>query len=380
MARCDHSAWLELWQGDTEPLLSHGWRLPQISNDLPDPSNQFPQITFLLGRRLKEKALRTLCQSSFKGPRRKHAINIRTDNRTLHALQPRLFADCDPMSQGLQQVPPGTRTCHQDEVISIPASHQNIMLHDLILCRLLFMFVDVICIFADDFGGLNAVQNLLLTWAGIGSGSSLPHAVRPRVIIVASDEGQSVTHNVLDEKDFLFELQSKEPALYKTFSDIRFSRLPSDELSSSARFLSLSAEISRQLHDARFVRIQNQVLFSAVHLSEFFKLASRKLSITPLDQFDFVASARQQNLLDGGFSSHVIEFLRLGGKSRIPYDGMASHIASAILMDAYPPGMHCLYTRFPSRGHLANFISVLPSNSFLYALPRRLLLSTPKDL
>jgi hypothetical protein len=38
------------------------------------------------------------------------------------------------------------------------------------------------CIFEDDLGGLNAVQEMILTWAKIGSGSSLPHVVRPRII------------------------------------------------------------------------------------------------------------------------------------------------------------------------------------------------------
>lgn len=343
MVKCEHSAWLEIWKGDAGPLLSHGWRLPQIIEDCPNPSKQYPQISLFLGRRLKEKALRALCDSNFKRNGLKSAINIRTDNRSLHALYPRFFADCDPTSETLHEACIGPRACHHDHVLpfrSVPFPHS---LHDLILSRLLFMFVDVICIFEDDLGGLNAVQDMILTWAHIGSGSSLPHVVRPRIIVVLSQQSQSVTQDQLDENDFFFDLCAKDPSIHHSFADIRFCRLPSEGLSPGARFLCLGADISRQLHDARFVRLQNQSLFSATHLDELFRLAAENLCVSPLATFDFISASRQHNLLDGSFGSHLMEFLLLAGKSRIPYEGVSSHIASAILMDAFPPGMHCKY-------------------------------------
>jgi hypothetical protein len=219
-------------------------------------------------------------------------------------------------------------------------------LHDLVMCRLLFLFVDVVCIFADDLGGLDAVKSILLTWAHISSGSSLPVAVRPRIIIVTKGD-KSVTHDILEEKNLLFDLHAEADALYQTFSDIRFCRLPSAELSSTARFLSLNAELSRRLHDARFVRLQKHVLFSATHLSDMFTLATQKFCASPLSKFDFIAATRQANPLDGSFGSHLKEFLLLAGRSRIPYEGVASQIASALLMDAYPPGMHCMFNKPP---------------------------------
>lgn len=157
MAKCEYSAWLEIWKGDVGPLLSHGWRLPRIIEDFPNLSKQYPQISLFLGRRLKDKALRALCDSNFKRNCYKSAINIRTDNRLLYALYPRFFADCDPTSETLYEACIGPRAYHYDQVLlfrSVPFSYS---LYDLILSRLLFMFVDVICIFEDDLGGLSAV-------------------------------------------------------------------------------------------------------------------------------------------------------------------------------------------------------------------------------
>ncbi|EKV13846.1 hypothetical protein PDIG_35900 [Penicillium digitatum PHI26] len=285
--------------------------------------------------------LRSLCDSNYKGPLRKNAINIRIDNRTLHALHHRLFADCDLVSQGLQPIIAGARGCHQDQVVPVTSLPQDHSLQDIIFSRLLFMFVHLICIFADDVGGLHGVRDVLSNWVRIGSASSLPHSIRPRVIIVTTTTTQSVTQDVLDETDLLFDIRSTEPEFLRAFSDIRFCRLPSAELSSDARFLSHSADISRQLHDTRFTRIKHKFMFSATHLSDLFNLATREICFSPLREFDFVAATRQQNPLDGAFSSHLIDFLRLSGKATIPYDGIISHIASAILMDAYLPGMYC---------------------------------------
>ncbi|KAJ5928357.1 hypothetical protein N7466_007313 [Penicillium verhagenii] len=348
MTKCDHPAWLEVLQGEAGPILTHGWRLPQIIQDFPNPSNQNPQITLFMGRRLKEKALRKLCDSNYKGQRRKSAINIRADNRSLHSAKPKLFADCDPTSKGLERACVVPQTCHQDHTLSFRSLPYEV--HDLVFCRLIFMFVDVICIFADDLGGLGAVEDMILDWGHISSGSSTTPAIRPRVIVVVN-HAQSITHDILDEKNFLYDLYMKEPALSLSFADIRFSRLPSDELK-SGRFLSLGADITRQLHEASFARVKENVLFSATHLCDLFKSAAESLCQSPsaLTEFNFIAAARAQNPLDGSFTSHLKDFIILAGKSRLPYEGVSSHIASAILMDAYPPGMHCEYSSFsPSK-------------------------------
>lgn len=242
-----------------------------------------------------------------------------------------LFEDC----RSFISVTP--ESCHQKKLL--PIRSVPYLPHDLLLSRLLFLFVDVICIFADDLGGLGAVEDMLLLWAHISSGSSLSTTIRPRVIVVVN-KAESVTHDVLDEKDFIFDLYMREPSLGLAFSEIRFSRLPSDELN-SGRFLSLAADITRQLHDARFARLQKQALFSATHLCHLFQLATENFCTSALTEFNFVTAARNQNPLDGSFTSHLKEFIVLAGKSTLPYEGASSHIASSILMDAYPPGMHC---------------------------------------
>ncbi|KAL3246557.1 hypothetical protein ABHI18_012681 [Aspergillus niger] len=260
-----------------------GSRLARLVNELPQPSVQLPQVVFFMGRNPKNKALRQLCSSNYRGQcHSQPGVNIRSDNRTLQALQ------------------------------------------DIIISRLIFLFTDVVCVFADDVGGFEGTRRLLTTWAAIGSASSLPPAVRPRVIVVVS-QSPSATGSVIDEDDFLFELLHA--------GDVQ-------ELSSDARYMALGSDISRQLRNSRVDRERYRCLFSATHLNAFFELAVQNISTSPFALFDFVRSTRERNPLDGAFASHITNFLKVGSRTRTPYDEMASHIASAILMDAYPPGMH----------------------------------------
>ncbi|RJE19000.1 hypothetical protein PHISCL_08662 [Aspergillus sclerotialis] len=341
MMKCEHTFWLELGHGKATAQLLYGSRLSRLIDELPQPSTQMPQIVFFMGHRQKNKALRQLCSSNYRGQGRSQlGVSIRSDNRTLRSLQPRLFADCDPC-RSLLSTPPSIRNCHVEQIYPMELQSTGHSLQDIIMSRLMFLFTDVLCIFADDVGGLHEARKLLTTWATIGSASSLPPAVRPRVIIVVG-QPLSITESVMDEDDFLLELlHVGDVPYFSTFRDIQISRLPAEELSSDARYMALGGEISQQLRNARVDRERYRCLFSATHLNAFFELALHNISASPFSPFDFIRSTRENNPLDGAFSSHITNFLTVGNKTRTSYDKLASHIASAVLMDAYPPGMHC---------------------------------------
>jgi hypothetical protein len=342
MTKCDHLEWVEMVEGKPAPLLAYNSRFARVVGELSQPSAQFPDVVFLMGRRLKDKALRQLCRSGYRGQHRhQQSVNLRADNRTLRSQHPRLFADSDPTCRALSPAFESPQICHPHENIPVEWPSTEYTPHDLILVRLLFLFVDVLCIFADDVGGLDVVKGLLSTWARIGSASSLPRVVRPRVMVVVGGQTKSVTQSFLDEEDFLFHvLEPDGPPLFSTFADIQTYRLPPDELSPDARFLQLNEDVSTQLRKARQAREDHMALFTATHMSAFFEDALQQMSRTMLSPFNFVRSSRRLNPLDESFTSHLTTFLSLGNRTRLPYEGMTSFVASAILMDAYPPGMH----------------------------------------
>lgn len=69
---------------------------------------------------------------------------------------------------------------------------------DLVYYKLIFLFTDIICIFADNLGGLEAVAIILSTWIDLGAASTLSESVRPRVLIVTTEDTFSATHYILE--------------------------------------------------------------------------------------------------------------------------------------------------------------------------------------
>jgi len=347
MAKCDHISWLELVEGEAGPLLAYGSRMSQVIGELSKPSVQFPQIVFFMGRQLKNRALRQLCGNNYRNQNRHHrTINLRLDNQSFLLDHPRIFADADPSCRSISPPFVSPRICHQQENLPVQWPKSRHEPHDLIIARLLFLFTDVVCVFADDLGGLKGVQEYLSTWIQIGSASSLPAAVRPRVIVVLGNQPKSITQSVLEEDDFLFEiLHLSGLPFFSTYSGIQISRLPAEELSTDARYLQLGSDLFTQLRHMRQVREDHHVLFSAQHLNVLFEEALQHATTGLLAPYNFVLASRRRNPLDGAFTSHLVNFIRLGGKSRATYDDLASYIASAILMDAYPPRM---YSRSPA--------------------------------
>jgi len=63
---------------------------------------------------------------------------------------------------------------------------QQQQLGELVIARLLLLFIDIFCIFAQDCGSLNRVIDIVAMWTVIGSALSLPDAVYPQLLIITS--------------------------------------------------------------------------------------------------------------------------------------------------------------------------------------------------
>ncbi|EDN03778.1 predicted protein [Histoplasma mississippiense (nom. inval.)] len=135
-------------------------------------------------------------------------VNLQADNISLQSTYPRIFADCDPTCRAAIHTPSSSQLCHRHESVPVQWPHSSFDPFHLILARLLFLFCDVVCIFADDVGGLEAVRSLLMKWATIGSASTLPGTIRPRIIIVTGKDNDSITQallNGVDDEPFVWQ-------------------------------------------------------------------------------------------------------------------------------------------------------------------------------
>ena len=346
MAGCDHAAWLQVVAGKDLVLRNEG-RLARILPMMTNPETQFPALLFFIGRRMKTEALSHLFPEN--NLRRSHPnglANLRMDNRTTGTRHPVLFADSDPSPRVPKQL--DIPLCH--DIVAHPVrwrqpSKHNI--YDLVHARIFFNFTDVICIFADDVGGVHGAAALLKEWATIRLANDL--VPLPRVIIVTVGDDVSPTFQILNVEDLRFSLLEHGPAnLSGSFSGIYLLQLAGESITPLARYRRLKEALLRQADEMRHVRITVHRSFSACHMSSLFDAAVNDTAKLLWMNSDPIMGSRRKNPLDEAFSEHVTNFLQLGIQFKVSYEAMASFIASAIIMDAYPPAMHSRCARPPN--------------------------------
>lgn len=184
MLPTEEIGWLDVGAGDgtTFTLLDHG-RLERVIAELVEPRSQYPALCAFLGTKWKDTSLRQLYPlNNIKRRDSEAAVRLRYDIGSWGTSRPIFLADGD---LSCKPYPHSNMRKHIKEEQSIMWNKTSAMtiLHAVWAC-LVFLFADVICIFADDFPDLSHVAGFLTDCLKLGSASSLPIPVRPRVIIV----------------------------------------------------------------------------------------------------------------------------------------------------------------------------------------------------
>jgi hypothetical protein len=211
---------------------------------------------------------------------------------------------------------------------------------DNVYARLLSLFIDVLCVFAQDCGGLDGVAERLTSWATTGSSSSLPGSVRPRLLVVTSIPGHAFDSEVLR---FRLRLLA-HPQFSRSFSSLNVvnilsrARWPPREI-----FGGLKEILREEIRTARVERVNTHTLFSMIHITAFFDMALRDFAASPLDMFDFIRSSRERNPVSSNFQHHLKSFMSLCSENGLPDSTLWDFIGSAIILDSFPPDMHCKY-------------------------------------
>ena len=342
MASCAHRQWLRLRQDGNGVALQYGNRLHNIATSLPHPAKQYPSLVLFLGKQSKARALRALFPGSGISSCRGSAIaNICVDPTTVGRDSPNLIADIN--SERSQSISRGKDTCHETTTHpvawadrdDVPLAQQE--LADQVHARLLFLFTHVLCIFANDFGTLDQVADQLEAWTALGSASSLPGSVHPRLLVVTSIPGADFHADVLR---FRLRVLS-DPKFADSFSSLNVLNVLSLGRAPRWDFSALEAVLCDETNAARLERVNTHTLFSMIHISAFFDMALRDFARSPRHTFDFIQRTREDSPVPPAFRQHLDSFLNLCSKQKLPESILWEFIASAITMDCFPPDMHC---------------------------------------
>lgn len=338
MRPIDDIGWLHIGTGESRryTLIDCG-RLEQLISELANPRSQHPAVCAFLGTGSKDTCLRRLYpHNNIRRYSSEASIRLRYDIGSLGTSRPVLFADGSPLLK------PPLLLSHANNVIERPIAWEAMDGNDIVQAvwaRLIFLFTDVICIFASDFPHLSHVAEFLLSCISLRSASSLPSEIRPRVIVVLEGIDNDGEDYVLEIEQFYLKLNSSEACpTSECFSAVHMIRLESDLLS-EARYGRLRALITGQMHDMYTLRQDCRAILSARHLLPLFQAAFRHFIEDIHHPFDFVRATRTQNAIVPSLSSHLAHYQDLGRKAGLRYTEIAASVASALVMDHYVPGM-----------------------------------------
>ena len=334
MARCPHKQWLDLSGFEREWSLSYGQRYRLIIESLKHPSDQFPSTIFFVGKQRKISTLQHIFVKNNLPQRQARGIaNLHLDQTDLDTDYPLLFADCNPDTVPTKELG-RWNGCHETnrfplgspECVSASARE----LAELVCCRLLFLFTDVICLFADDLGGLSRTFLRLRRWCERGSSSV---GLLPSILVITSDP-------VGGDDAQKFHLLGRTPAFLKSFTTLELISMPRQRRPSpDATAARLKSALVAHVDRARRTRIESMTLFSATHLGAFFDAALRAFTRHPQTPFDFLETTRLGRTLDG-MTPHTERLLSLCQQNAVPPEAAERFIASALWMDAQPRAMH----------------------------------------
>lgn len=364
MRYCRHTEWLSLAINNEDVLLQSTDRLRTVLEDLPNPDEQCPSLVVFIGNRSKAMAIKGLAKTFSPQPRygRKQShdddlrwgetrLNGRRAHGEVHlhihppsvfSSRPVLLAEGDLPSNSKTTQALSVEQCHETEssTLNSPTITESA---NKVYFKLLSPFTDVFCFFADDVGGFKPIVQRLASWLDLGRPSSLPKETRPKLLIVT----ERINAQGDDESDLnLFKRMLRKETtidILEYFSDIHVFSLAAHKrnLSNKSRHRELFEHLLNFSDQVREARINTQTLFSARHFASFFHYAIDNIVAASETPFNFISASRIESPISSSFQDHLLHFLQSIHTPQLLLQFAIPTIASSLVVDSYPPDMHC---------------------------------------
>lgn len=318
--------------------------------DLDTSDSQFPSLITFLGKHEKDIALREMFRrNNFKKAKEDCMLHVRMESDSMRSETPLAIADGALYTFS---GPSLTRqACHDEATFPIAWPRSDTQeVADNIFSRVVLPLCSVVCLFVDRFIDVQHLPLLVQRWMSHAKSAleNIPDLVRPQLLIVTSDRASY--DRMQKMKDQMERTESAD--LFAAISLVYTDKTVSPE----ARYGPLKVEVSARLDDAVAVRRYQRWLFSANHLQALFQDSLKLATLVSAKPFNYIDAARRY-FPKSDLSGHFSSFLSVVGE-HIPYEETASHIASSLLLDAYPPKSH--------RNHPPKSSSFSSSQVFIY--------------
>ncbi|XRM38736.1 hypothetical protein ABZX51_002133 [Aspergillus tubingensis] len=299
-------AWLDLTQDATGSSLVDTGRMNEIVQDMSHPATQYPSLISFVGNHNRMLALRSLFP---------HNNVLRRS------------------SAGVIRLHLSITTAHTEYPIWTQFPTTDVT--GSLLTRLVFPWMHVVCFFVDGLAGLERTKSLLEAFRSRIQAGASSAPVRMRVIVVLT---KPTAVYKADPVEVLQAVRSVTDPDHVSLSvvDLRGRH----RLSGPALFAPLQRQVLDELQLSRTERLQRGLLFSAVHQAFLWHRSLPGLLHSAAHRVDCLLLSRERLPVSGAFSEGLTELLAQSRTLKCPIQEIYSFMASALLMDAYPPGMH----------------------------------------
>lgn len=364
------STWLTLRAGLRDLLLEEHHRPYTIFKSFLSLDNQTPQMITFIGERTKSLVMQKLRFGARPYESISGQVHLRVDEETAKQGSPLLLADCE--LHNLSFLTKAETEGYMGDIVQRPLTwHKRLSqgldpasLAHLIYAKLIAPFSNVICFFAEDLGGMQAVAGVLAVWLMSFSNrpSDLPFSTRPRVLILTRCSDPTTFDEQSATKRFMMDLGREserkngmiagqdngklkkaqlDEILSQQFGGMRVVGYPDlDPGDSGARaWRSLRTRILKDSNELQDRRRDSLVAFSARHFKAFFHLACDHFCTDIVSPFGFIRASRLQNPVPQDLSLHMARFIKQVKPSQL-LNFAVPMIASALMFDSYVSEMH----------------------------------------
>ena len=348
MTSCKHTQWLSLRRKAHQVTLDVSDRPSRLLHALESVDAPVGFLT-LIGNQTKSVVLSQFgvrCD----GPLRRRHGEFHLHIATNHLNKPLIIADGDlPTHSRLPRVSKPHR-CH--EVSERPFINETddtvesaISLADTVYNRTLLPFVDVQCLFVADIGGVDVTVRRLAAWVAVPVRPTTAD-IRPILVLVVT-RGQA--KKMKAALNSMPEFDKRKSALGKHFRQVRivvFHPVRRTNRKNGKQQRVLRRALLHSMNSAHRDRSRLGLLFSAFHTAHLLQDAADRAVASPWASLDFLSMARKDNDVAADMDTHLVNFLEQFRDNECLQRLAVPLIASAILLDQYPPGMHRNYA-FP---------------------------------
>lgn len=341
---CEHTLWVSICKSNGEIKSEVTYKPHLILEELDSIAVPSPPLLVVVGNQSKRLALTELQIGNPTLYRKMCHGEIHLSCSKGGGLNeaPLLIGDCDIPYHSRFSTSRSNSSCHEVIVKKHEIGEQYTNLIKLgsdVIHRCLLPFADVVCLFAEDIGGISNVISHLNSWMDrgpISTSSFRPHLV----LFVDKDDVEAIR--------IISQGIKNTTNLKNCFDDITTICMPEgwqrsvqSRCNSSDDWLPFKQSILEILEKSKEKRTQLHVNFSACHFMSFLQYSTYSLLKDPTP-FDFIRASRSHNTMAPELHIYLKSFIMLFKSSTKIKRVAIPIVASSFILDHYTPDMHSM--------------------------------------